>query len=96
MRMNRSYGYQQKKLAVGTASRGDRYLGHSGRHTQVPIPLTIIFHLILLGKHETPNNTTHYKRRHKPPGCYAYRKDDKAYCENDQCPLKHKPIILII
>ena len=28
------------EVAVGIRSRGDRYLSHSSRHTQVPVPLT--------------------------------------------------------
>ena len=32
----------EKQLAVGTISRGDRYLSHSSRHTQVPVPATIL------------------------------------------------------
>ena len=34
---------RQDDTAVGTTqppSRGDRYLGHSSRHTQVPVPVT--------------------------------------------------------
>ena len=28
-------------LWMGESGRGDRYLGHSSRHTQVPVPVTI-------------------------------------------------------
>ena len=38
---NQAFLIYQDENGIG-ASRGDRYLGHSSRHTQVPVPATML------------------------------------------------------
>ena len=44
------------------ASRGDRYLSHNSRHTQVPVPATIIYSLLHLLDAYIAQNQTDFSR----------------------------------